>query len=222
MNQDLEELLASVIESVLVSEEGRVLGLRRRRDGTDGSGVLVDFTYDEVEPPVAMEITTMREDNFLSSCDAADDLARRLTARAELEKLTPFTFVIGERARIRELDNELIDIMRAGVAITVGKYSSIDLAAWKKGGCLGSRLELHRRLQALDVTKAMPTADGEDVVIYTVGSEVTIEPMTGVEKIIMDNLGKLVKAGAGYERHLVIGVADFGISSPDHSRIRVI
>jgi hypothetical protein len=39
-----------------------VPGLPTERDGRDGSGLTVDFTYDEADPPFAIEVTRLRDD----------------------------------------------------------------------------------------------------------------------------------------------------------------
>ena len=55
--RDEEAVVAEHIERLYPQACGRDLGPRTRHDGKDG--VRVDFTYDQVEPPAAMEVTSI-------------------------------------------------------------------------------------------------------------------------------------------------------------------
>lgn len=186
--------------------------MRTPRDGLDETGLTVDFTYDDPIRRAALEITTIQDSDFLSSGDAAEDLAGRLNTVAQREGLVPFAFTIKSEARIRNLDAPLLDLMRAGRAIRIQDYTSDDLMREEQQGTLGEFVGLHRRLEALGVVEAEPAPTGAGVAIYTWGSNTHFRPLSNLEEVIADNLQKLVDVGPEYERHLVVYVAAFGIS----------
>ena len=190
----------------------RSLGPRRRRDALDGSGILVDFTYDDAEPPVALEITTVQDDHFLSTIYEVGKLRKRLNESAKNEGLIPFRFTIDERAELRTLYDPLIQLMRSGVSIRPGVYSSDDLREWDDDGVLDDRIEQHRRLGALWIADAEAAPTDREVTISTCG-ESTGEwsPATGLEDVELANIAKLLELGPSYEKHLAIGVGQYRV-----------
>jgi len=210
--QEVEEMLAAAIEATL-AEESRSLGPRTRRDAVDGSGILVDFTYDDAEPPVALEITTVQDDHFRSTVYEARKLRNRLNEAAKNEGLTPFRFTIDERAEVRTLYDPLIELMRSGVSIRPGIYSSDDLREWEDVGALDERLEQHRQLTALWITDAEAAPTDREVTISTCGESTGgWSPATGLEDVELANITKLLELGPSYEKHLAIGVGQYRVS----------
>jgi hypothetical protein len=211
--RDFEDTAAEIIESTLAQEEARTLGKRRRRDALDGTGILVDFTYDEAVPQVALEVTTIQDDSFLSATSAARKLAERLSERSHAEALTPYSFTISETATMRRLDAPLLELMRGGRSIRPGVYSSDDLRTWEQSGTLKENLELHRTLEQLGVADAEPAPQFRDVVVSTYGeSSGEWAPAEGLEDVASANLAKLVALGRPYETHLAIGIGKYRVS----------
>ena len=213
MSREGEEILATVIEAVLATERTTRLGCRRRRDGTDDSGLTVDFTYDQATPPVAMEITSIEDSHFLSSGDASSDLAMRLNDAVEKEGLRPFTFTIKASARVRELDSLLIGLMRTGTTIPLTGYTSNDLGRWRSQGTLEENVAFRRRLEAIGLVGAEPSPQGAGVTIVLWPTGSGFRPVSGLAEIIAANINKLRQLPSGYERHLVVYVAAYGISA---------
>jgi hypothetical protein len=117
--RELEDGLAGRIEAVLLRDEGVELGPRTRRDGVDGSGLTVDFTYDEAGH--ALEVTTT-PDVGTPTAVAAAKLADRLS-----EVASGWIIVVSDKATMRDLDAELLGLIATGVGIRPGEYGSADI-----------------------------------------------------------------------------------------------
>ena len=57
-----EREVAGWVAQLVQREYNVVPGLPTERDGRDGAGLTVDFTYDEADPPFAVEVTRLRDD----------------------------------------------------------------------------------------------------------------------------------------------------------------
>jgi len=208
-----EKEAASIVERALATEESRTLGPRNRRDASDGTGIAVDFTYDAATPPVALEVTTVQDDSFLSAASQSHKLADRLEEAADGEGLTRFMFTIDEKADMRQIFGPLLELMRAGDEITVKYYTSDDLKAWDDAGVLERRVTQHATLDALGIAQAIPAPNARAVTVSTSGSSFGgWAPAMGLEDVVADNLVKLLVLGPTYEKHLVIGIGKYGVS----------
>lgn len=207
-----DELLFADVFETLIERSGLHLGTRTPHDGLNDTGLTLDFTYEESSPRIALEITTIQDSDFLRAGDAAGDLANRLSAIAKREGLAPFAFTIKSTARIRGLAEPLLALMRSGRTIRAQDYSSDDLIREERAGTLNEFIQLHRRLEALDVVEAELAPPGSNVVISTWGSNTNFRSLAALEEVIADNLAKLVAAGPEYQRHLAVYVAAYGIS----------
>jgi hypothetical protein len=74
-----EEEIAHWIAKLVSTQFGVDPGPATERDGKDGSGLTNDFTYERVDPPLALEITRLRDDFETPSEAEQDRLARRLS-----------------------------------------------------------------------------------------------------------------------------------------------
>ena len=208
-----EDEAASIVERVLATEESRRIGPRTRRDASDGTGIAVDFTYDSATPPVALEVTTIQDDSFLSAASQSHKLADRLEEAADAEGLTRFMFTIDEKADMRRIFDPLVELMRNGDEITVKHYTSDDLMAWDDAGVLEQKVTQHVLLDALGIAQAIPAPNARAVTVSTSGSSFGgWAPATGLEDVVADNLEKLLVLGSTYEKHLVIGIGKYRVS----------
>ncbi|MGQ0668964.1 MAG: hypothetical protein ACT4PO_04705 [Actinomycetota bacterium] len=62
MTDEQEREVARWVARLVEREYDVVPGPPTERDGRDGSGLTVDFTYDEADPPFAVEVTRLRDD----------------------------------------------------------------------------------------------------------------------------------------------------------------
>jgi hypothetical protein len=69
--------IAGWVAEFVERELGTVPGPPTERDGQDGSGLTVDFTFDDADPPFVVEVTRLRDDFELWD----DDDVRRFKAR---------------------------------------------------------------------------------------------------------------------------------------------
>jgi hypothetical protein len=131
--REAEEQVAKYVEEEGARYDRRDLGARARRDGRDGSGLLVDFTYDAAVPPVAMEVTAL-VDPDVSELDAA-----LLKFEAQLREIVRSeglgAWLLGVRvgANLRKLRQPLVDLLRrhrgqSGVALYRAHEVPEDLA----------------------------------------------------------------------------------------------
>jgi hypothetical protein len=109
---EAEEQVAEYIEEEVARYDRRDLGPRTRRDGRDGSGLRVDFTYDAAVPPVAMEITALVDP------DVRELGAELLKFEAELREIVTSenlgAWLVGVRVgtSLRGLRQPLVDLLR--------------------------------------------------------------------------------------------------------------
>jgi len=202
-----------VVEQLAHKILGRSLGRRTERDGRDGSGLLVDFTYDECAPSAALEITGIHvpEDRQLWG-EIDKRLEPELTRLAEEENLGSWLIVLDSTANVRRLLAEVPGLMRAGVSFRPGEYTSDDLLAVprEKAAALVAR---HQHFQSLGLVELERQGTAENDVrsmAFATGGE-----LSGFEEelaaAISANSGKLGETG-NREKHLAIFVYDFRAS----------
>lgn len=144
-----EVAAAEVVEQLAPKILGRSLGRRTERDGRDGSGLRVDFTYDECAPSAALEITGIHAPQDRQLWGEIDKrLEPQLTRLAEEENLGSWLIVLDATANVRRLLAEVPGLMRAGVSFRPGEYTSNDLLAVprEKAAALVAR---HQHFQSL-------------------------------------------------------------------------
>lgn len=126
--QELE--VAQVVER-LVEDLSTPLGRRRRRDESHNDGLSVDFTYDErrIGTPAALEVTTLRDQRLTEAFAALPALEDRLNAIVLEENLGGWIAHVHGDARLRDVEQVLLRLVRAGTAIRPGDYTSADLMA---------------------------------------------------------------------------------------------
>ena len=99
-----EREVAGWVARLVQREYNVVPGPSTDRDGIDGSGLTVDFTYDESEPPFAVEVTRLR-----------DDFKRPPEAEAiVLTGTASHTSHVDPRPETIERDEGAIEMKRAG------------------------------------------------------------------------------------------------------------
>ncbi len=190
-----------------------MLGPRSRRDGQDDSGIIVDFTFDESDPPLALEVTTVQDDSFLSARSQAQKLADRLTEAAEQEGLLPFMFSLNERTDMKTVFEPLLELMRSGEQIRPMHYTSGDLKKWESEGTLEDKLAKHQMLDSWGIGEAYPLPHGKSTTVATWGESFGgWAPATGLDDIVAANLTKLIAVGPSYEKHLAVGIGKYRVS----------
>jgi hypothetical protein len=118
--RESEEQVAEYIEAAVSRNDGRDLGTRTRRDGSNG--LRVDFTYDTAIPPVAMEITALVEPEVRSLGAELLKLEASLQEIIRAEHLGSWMLGIRVGANVSRLRKPLIDLFRrnrgrSGVAL---------------------------------------------------------------------------------------------------------
>ena len=200
----LEDDLANRVEAVIARDLGIQLGDRERRDGIDGSGLTVDFTYDATGH--AMEITTTPDASTPDGV-AASKLADRLS-----EEANGWIVVLNAGARMRDLDRDLLDLMCAGVGIRPAEYSSDDLERWRRQGCLEGELQRRKRLEKLGIVELVRQPSVDRVEAMVMGDLRTFGGTSSqLEHALKSNSEKLA-ACRPRRTHLVVGLAEFGVS----------
>lgn len=159
--REAEEQVAEYIEAELARNDGRNLGVRRRRDGS--GDLRVDFTYDVATPPVAMEITALVEPEVRALG------AELLRFEAELQQIVSSehlgTWLLGVRvgANVRRLSRPLVALLRrhrgrSGVALFTANEAPEDLT--------DRDLELLAELFDLGMASAMRSDERDELSIF--------------------------------------------------------
>lgn len=206
-----EPIAADLIEHVAPDVVGRPLGHRTCRDAKDGSGILVDFTYDEVDPPVALEVTGLhvrKERELLGAMEKK--LEPQLTALAEQEQLGGWQITLEGTADVKALLLELPDLIREGRSFRPNDYTSDDLIS--HGAAVKAFVEKHRRFAALGLVDAERLSDENGVRALAFSIETEISGFhDDLDHAIKDNISKL-RVLDRYETHLAVLVYDFHAS----------
>jgi hypothetical protein len=75
--------IADWVAEFVEREFGTVPGPPTKRDGQDGSGLTVDFTFDDAAPPFAVEVTRLRDDFELWDADDVGRFKARINRQAK-------------------------------------------------------------------------------------------------------------------------------------------
>jgi hypothetical protein len=214
-----EELLASVVERVLLRDDGRALGPRTEHDFNDGIRWAVDLTYDGATPPVALELTSVQDDWFLSTRSAVVKLADRLSRLAIDEGLGGWEVIVWDHVKMRDIEKVLARVLRDGDSIDVDGYTSDDLLSWRQAGDLDSKMDLHRRLSQAGIARVRRRSGRQDVSVSTGGKHVGVwSGLADLQAIVDSNAPKL--AVTGLEGHLAVGIGRYRVStSPEATSV---
>lgn len=195
---------------------GLELGQRIERDGLDDSGLRVDYTYEECEPRVALEVTqiTVPEDRQLIS-EAERKLEIELSTAAKTSSSGSWMVVLSRGAKAKELLPILKSLIAQRRPVRPNDYGSDDLLQMTREDAKAFVAE-HRRLEHLGLQE-LTRAGGDPGEVYCV-------VMSGGEiSGFMDRLDERIEAkrstlrqAQGYDGHLAIVVDDIQASSvPD-------
>lgn len=214
-----EETAAALVEFVL-RHEGTPIGGWTRRDGSDTSGLTVDFTFDEVEPGLALEVTSIHGKGDPALSSEGGRLEERLTEKARSEKLGQWVVVLNGEARVREAEPRILEILRGGESIRPGTYSSADLLAMSSDS-RKAFIAKHVELRALHVIDVVKLGNEHDGVAYMAMSGRSGFQGLGdhLERAVNENVSKLREARPR-ETHLAIVVHDYHVSrDPQESQL---
>lgn len=170
-----EPIAAAVVEHLAPTMLNRELGPRLVRDAQDESGLLVDFTYEDAVPPVALEVTGLHVVQERELAGAIDSrLEPILSDMASREGLGAWILTLRVDAKVKDLVHEIPDLMRAGESFRPGEYTSDELMA------LGSLerdvfLSRHRRFKALGLVEIenVGSENGVRCIAFGSGSEIS-------------------------------------------------
>jgi hypothetical protein len=161
--REVEVQAAEYIERAVALYDGRNLGARKRRDGQDGSGLRVDFTYDGATPPVAIEITALADPSVMALGSELLKLETKLHEIVSSEELGAWLLGIRVGANIRDLRQPLVDLLRRhrgrnGVVIFTADKAPEDMA--------DGDLRLLAELFDLGLASAMRSDEGNELSIF--------------------------------------------------------
>lgn len=208
----LESPLADAVEAVARRDLAIELGARTVRDARDGSGLSVDFTYEESGH--ALEVTTIPDD------DAAV-LREIVNLRDRLSReVAGWLVVVSASAHLKSLEGSLLSVLKTGQAIRPGEYSSADLERWMAEGQLHTRLDMHRELKQLGIVDILERPGLDHIeVMATSDLRIATGITVALADALADNAAKLAECRPR-ETHLVVGVARFGTArDPNESSV---
>lgn len=209
-----EVVAAGVVEFAAPTLLGRNLGTRTARDGRDGSDLRVDFTYDDCEPPVALEVTAVhgpKEQELWTAIHKK--LERQLEPIVVEESLGDWLVVLNADADVKALAPELGRLMRTKTSIRPGDYSSDELLTMPRHEAQAF-VRAHRELARLGLGELQFRGDekNEMTVFAFTGEGGPLRDLTGdLTARIDDNLSKLREVDQR-EAHLAVLVYDVQLS----------
>lgn len=208
-----EEFAAGLVERLLLDNFGRSLGTRRKRDESGAGGIRVDFTYDEVNPPVALEVTGLHGIGDRAAAAATQELEKRLTADAIVGQLGAWVVVIKTDASAKKLYAPVKELVQGGSEIRPGDYSSKPLLEMEEKE-LQNFLEMHRTLESLGLVAVERASKGRGhgVAAMVIGGGMISGFSDGLLDAIHMNAEKL-KETRPRETHLAVIVYDYQASS---------
>ena len=211
-----EEFFAQVVEDAASQRLGRALGSRTPRDAKDDSGLRVDFTYEECEPRVALEITQIDVPQDLQLVGEAEKkLESQLSKVAEKYSSGRWTVALSRGAQVKELLPVLTRLIQGGRPVRPNDYGSDDLLRMSRDHARAFVAE-HRRVEALGLQYLeSSTGEWDGVRCMVVGG--------GLISGFGDRLTERIEAkrstlrqAQGYEGHLAVVIRDIQASSiPD-------
>ena len=223
-SDEVEEQVAECIEEQVAQNDRRDLGVRQRRDARDGSGLRVDFTYDAVAPPVAMEITALVESAIWKLDAALLKLEAELRAIVRSEGLGAWLVGIRVGANLRHLRRPLVALLRrhrgrSGVALyRAGEVP--EALTDDDDDDDDDDVRLLTELFDLGLVSAMRSDQGNELCIFPPISNVTKRDdgfSSLLQRAMADNVDKLRKARPR-ETHLVVTLDRSDLSAnPAHT-----
>lgn len=108
--REVEEQHAAYIRGALDRYDKRRIGEPKRHDGLNG--LAVDFTFDETDQPIAMEVTAVVEDMAMAVGNELRKVRVRLDTIAREEQLGEWMFAVRADARLKLLEPLLVRLMR--------------------------------------------------------------------------------------------------------------
>lgn len=203
-----EYFAASVVGRFAPEFLGRAIGLPTERDGRDASGLLVDWSYDESEPPIALEVTACHTPGMRQTIH---ELERKLEPEldrllAELQ-LGEWEVVVDVGVEVKSLVPTLKELIRTRRDLRVGDYNSEDLVRDFQVG------ELHSRLETLGLVELRRTGDLRNSIscMVTGGGPEIVSLDDALATTLDENRAKLTLDS--YESHLAVVVFDFQLST---------
>jgi hypothetical protein len=176
----------------------------------------VDFAYPEATPsPIALEVTSLRDGAYLAGVPASIQLQERLSKIAEREELGSWLATVTAIHRVKDLESDVLELIRRGYPIRPGHYTSDDLMGFSRESERKAFVKMHRRLEAKGlvglerwrsrrehVVGVFPLSGGRQIVGFS-------EPL---QAAVYDNAPKLGMV-EGFERHLAVLVGRFDFST---------
>jgi hypothetical protein len=207
--QRVEDEAAEYVADALEHYESRILGPRTRQDAT--IGLRVDFTFDQADAPIAMEITALVEPEARALNAELLKLEAELREIVAAEGLGGWLLGIWVGTDVRRLRPPLVEFLRSqrerrGIALFDEAQAPDDLSP--------GDLALLTRLIDLGMFSAMRNDSEHGLSIVPPVGDVAGEHGFGtlLRHAVADNSSKLEEARPR-ETHLVVWVARSGVSA---------
>ncbi|MCH8983823.1 MAG: hypothetical protein IH943_06920 [Acidobacteria bacterium] len=113
MFEPTEEVIAELFEELIQSHFDVTVGLRTRKDATDGSDLRVDFVYEEAQPqPLALEVTSLPTGWLFAAHSAGEKWTSKLDEIAKSERLGLWRIHYSAETDIKQLVDVVADVLR--------------------------------------------------------------------------------------------------------------
>jgi hypothetical protein len=203
-----EQFVVRVFEFVMTSELGRSVGSFKERNGLDQSGLSIDGTYDEVEPPLALEITGLHREGEPELATAQEKMEEYLTHLGEAEALGDWLVVVRVGVRVKDVLPQLSGLIREGKSIRTDDHGSAELLSMTDDE-RSAFLNVHRWLKASNIVNVSKLAEKPNRVhVIAFGRNAAIEGIRdALHAALAANAAKLGQSRPR-ETHLAVLVHD--------------
>jgi hypothetical protein len=195
--------------------EGLHPGPRECHDAQPGREQ-VDFIYPEARPmPIALEVTSIRDDAYLAGVRASIQRQEKLSKIAEREGLGSWLVTVVAVKDLKALEGDILKLIRYRYPFRPGQYTHRDLMGFNTDRGRRAFVEMHRRLKDKGLVEVERWRSRRQ-------NFVGILPMTGARIIggfshplkvaIDDNTEKLGNV-RDHEHHLAVLVGRFDAST---------
>lgn len=189
-----ELLVARAVSNVSRWGMGRELGEPVLNDDGSAEGMF-DIRFDDSEPPVAMEVTSVVDSDFIATANAADPVADELTAYATTLGFGRWHIMVTAGTRLRPIVQDLKDLMATGLP---------------NGSPVRDGLPPGVNAVYLEPDGPSVAAIGT----WSHAGAVALSDLSRDLELAIDDNSEKLAAAAGYEKHLAVDIKALRATDP--------
>jgi hypothetical protein len=209
-----EAPIADQVEAVMKAE-GLHPGPRECHDAQPGREQ-VDFIYPEARPmPIALEVTSIPDDDYLAGVRASIQRQEKLSRIAEQEQLGSWLVTVVAVKNLKAIEDDILKLIRRGYPIRPGQYTHRDLMGFDTDRGRRDFIDMHRRLKdkGLVEVERWPSRRQNVVGLLLLTGARTIGGFSHPLKVAIDDNAEKLGNVRDHEHHLAVLVGRFDAST---------